>query len=75
MCCGTFEYSHSSSVDSNDENHLANSLNGRSTVKEPNKKPPLFYGFVAVLKDNFGFIETLKHDEEAMQEIACQQKM
>uniref|UniRef100_A0A1L8E1P0 Putative mitochondrial inner membrane n=1 Tax=Nyssomyia neivai TaxID=330878 RepID=A0A1L8E1P0_9DIPT len=43
-------------------------LSPTSSTKNNNNgngsKVPVFYGFIAVLKENFGFIETLDHDEE-----------
>ncbi|XP_059620079.1 LOW QUALITY PROTEIN: cold shock domain-containing protein E1-like [Phlebotomus argentipes] len=43
-------------------------LSPNSAAKNNNNgngvKPVIFYGFIAVLKENFGFIETLDHDEE-----------
>uniref|UniRef100_A0A7G3AQ78 Putative inner membrane n=1 Tax=Lutzomyia longipalpis TaxID=7200 RepID=A0A7G3AQ78_LUTLO len=47
---------------------IAQKMSPNSSAKNNNNgngsKGPVFYGFIAVLKENFGFIETLDHDEE-----------
>ncbi|GAB0096270.1 cold shock domain-containing protein E1 [Sergentomyia squamirostris] len=47
---------------------LSQKMSPNSALKNNNNgtgpKPAIFYGFIAVLKENFGFIETLDHDEE-----------
>lgn len=51
-------------IDDDLRNGLCNSGNNKSPTSGNLEKSQIFQGFVAVLKENFGFIETLKHDEE-----------
>lgn len=40
------------------------SINGKSNTPGPRPSATLHQGFVAALKDTFGFIETISHDKE-----------
>lgn len=53
------------------QNNIENSYYRSNSISEPHTKGSttaptgkIQYGFIAVLKENFGFIETVKHDQE-----------